>query len=114
MKRPKYKELLIENENLKRLLSDKDLIKAKEQVEISELKYRTIFEGAPLGIFRATKTGRLIEVNKACATLYGYDSPDEMIRMITDVGHQLYSEPIKRLSVYKQILTNKISRPKFK
>ncbi|MDR2669338.1 MAG: response regulator [Desulfovibrio sp.] len=35
-----------------------------------------LFEYAPIGIFRATKNGRLMRVNAAFARLLGYDSPD--------------------------------------
>ncbi|MCG3191970.1 MAG: Sensor histidine kinase RcsC [Thermoanaerobaculia bacterium] len=52
----------------------------------SEEKYRTIFLNSPLGIFRSTSDGRLVEVNPALARMLGYDSPEAVVREIHDIG----------------------------
>jgi len=56
-----------------------------------EEEYRMILENSPLGTFRSTFEGRLLEVNPAFAKMFGYDSPGTMIREIHDVGKQLYA-----------------------
>ncbi|MDR1686499.1 MAG: response regulator [Desulfovibrio sp.] len=38
-----------------------------------------LFDYAPVGVFRATKGGRLMRVNAAFARLLGYDSPDMLL-----------------------------------
>ncbi|MEI6610669.1 MAG: PAS domain S-box protein [Deltaproteobacteria bacterium] len=56
----------------------------------SEQKYRTIFDSAPLGIFRSTPAGKFIEVNHALAKMLGYDSPEAVIKKISNIAKQIY------------------------
>ncbi len=44
----------------------------------SEARFRTVFENAPIGIYRSTPAGRLLVANPAIADLFGYDSFDAM------------------------------------
>jgi PAS domain S-box-containing protein len=67
------------------------------QVQVAEKNYRSIFENAVEGIFQATPEGRFLTVNPAMARILGYDSPEEVIEQITDVGHQLYVNPSDRI-----------------
>lgn len=59
----------------------------------SEEKYRSIFDNAPIGIFRTTFAGRFLEANTTLARMVGYDSSAELIRHVEDVGTDLYYEP---------------------
>jgi PAS domain S-box-containing protein len=63
----------------------------------SEQKYRSIFENAVEGIFQTTPDGRYLAANPALARMQGYDSPEEMMASLTDVGRQLYVDPQRRL-----------------
>ena len=54
----------------------------------AEAKYRGIYENAVIGIFQITPSGRLLSVNPALARMYGYDSPEEMITGIMDLGRR--------------------------
>ncbi len=56
----------------------------------SEAEYRMIFEKAMVGIFRSTAGGKILNLNPAFARILGFDSPEETIRTIKDVGSQLY------------------------
>lgn len=62
----------------------------------AEVKYRCIFENAVDGIFQTSPDGKYISVNPALARIYGYDSPEEMISMVTNIGSQVYVEPNRR------------------
>ncbi|MBF2073313.1 MAG: PAS domain S-box protein [Synechococcales cyanobacterium C42_A2020_086] len=73
-----------------------DRKQAEEALRIAEENYRSIFENALEGIFQSTPDGRFINVNPALARIYGYDSPEEMLESITDIGTQLYVDPEKR------------------
>ena len=64
--------------------------KAEAALRRSEEKYRTIFQNSPLGIFRSSADGRFIEVNPAMARIFGYASPEAMVREVHDIGDQLY------------------------
>jgi PAS domain S-box-containing protein len=56
----------------------------------SEEQYRSIFENAIEGFFQSSPEGRFIRINKALAAMCGYDSREEMISAIRDIGEQHY------------------------
>ncbi len=67
-----------------------------------EARYKSIFENAVEGIFQTTPDGRFLAANPALARMCGYDSPQDLMQSITDVGGQLYvaaedRETFKRL-----------------
>ena len=70
--------------------------RAEEAVKQAEERYRGIFENAVEGIFQTTPEGRYLTVNPALARLYGYDSPEEMVSTVTDIGKHLYVDPSRR------------------
>jgi PAS domain S-box-containing protein len=74
----------------------KKLEKQNIQLQQAEEKYRSIFENATEGIFQATPEGKYITANPALARVFGYSSPDELITEITNIGKQLYVEPMRR------------------
>jgi PAS domain S-box-containing protein len=69
----------------------------------SEARYRSIYENAVIGIFQSTPSGRLLSVNPALARMHGYDSPQEMITAIMDLGHQLFVDPEQRDEFKRQV-----------
>ena len=77
--------------------------KAEEELRVSEEKYRSIFNNAVEGIFQTTLEGQLLNANPALARMFGYDSPEEMIKKITNIGKQLYVNPEDRVT-YKKII----------
>ena len=52
-------------------------------IQSSEERYRTLQENLPLGIYRATKEGRILAVNPAFISLLGYTSRLEMLSIST-------------------------------
>ncbi|MGB5217750.1 MAG: HD domain-containing phosphohydrolase [Smithella sp.] len=62
----------------------------------SEEKYRTIFKNAEEGVYQLSPEGRFILANRAMARILGYDSPEELISSVTDIGRQLYVNPEER------------------
>ena len=75
-------------------------ISALKRIEVdlreAEEKYRSIFENAIEGIFQSTQEGSYMSVNPALAEIFGYASPDEMVRSVTHIGRQLYVDPCRR------------------
>ena len=61
-----------------------------------EARYRNIFENAILGIFQSTPEGAYLDANPALARMYGYASPEELMRSVRDIGRQLYAAPSER------------------
>ncbi len=73
------------------------------QVREAEKQYRSIFENAIEGIFQVTQEGRFLSANPALAHMLGYDSPEELIENIADIGHDIYTEPQQRLKLRQQL-----------
>jgi sigma-B regulation protein RsbU (phosphoserine phosphatase) len=69
---------------------------AKAALHKAEEKYRSIFENAVEGIFQTTPDGHYLSVNPALTRIYGYDSPEELISSMTDIGRALYVDPNRR------------------
>ncbi len=63
----------------------------------AEEMYRSIVENAVEGIFQTTPDGRFIRVNPSLARMYGYASPEELIREMTNIARQLYVDPQRRI-----------------
>ncbi|MEO1507732.1 MAG: PAS domain S-box protein [Cyanobacteria bacterium J06633_23] len=74
-----------------------------EALRIAEENYRSIFENALEGIFQSSPEGRFINVNPALANIYGYNSPQEMLDSITNIGSQLYVNPERRADFQEKI-----------
>jgi PAS domain S-box-containing protein len=77
--------------------------RAQEALRLAEEKYRGIFENAVEGIYQTTIEGRFVTANPAMARIFGYDSPEEMIRTIHDVSEQLYVEPARRAELARRM-----------
>jgi PAS domain S-box-containing protein len=67
------------------------------QVQQAERNYRSIFENAVEGIFQSTSAGKFIAANPAMARILGYESPEELITAVTDIGRQVYVHPNARI-----------------
>jgi PAS domain S-box-containing protein len=52
--------------------------KAQEALSRSEASFRSLVEGAPHGIYRATMSGQFLEVNPALQRMLGYESTEEL------------------------------------
>lgn len=87
-----------------------DQKKAENALRESEEKYRTIFEGAPLGIFRSLKEGKFIEVNQALAEMFGYQDPEEVIREISSIGEQMYLDTLRQSEILDETSNDKVSK----
>jgi len=70
--------------------------RAESALRQAEEKYRSIFKNAVEGIFQTTTDGRYISANPALASIYGYESPEELITNLTALERQLYVEPNRR------------------
>src|SRR6266550_1247388 len=70
--------------------------RAEKALRKAEQKYRDIFENAGEGIFQTTPEGQYIEANPALARMHGLDSPEELIRSLTDISREVYADPARR------------------
>jgi len=72
----------------------------------SEKKYRSIFENAQEGIFRAGPENRFIDVNPSMASILGYQSPTDMVASVKDIGKQLFATEAERQKFFLLLQKN--------
>ena len=53
-------------------------LEAEKTLVKSEAEYRSLFENAPLGIFRTTPDGRILATNESLVQMLGYDSFEQL------------------------------------
>lgn len=82
-----------------------DLSAAERLIE-SERKYRFLFENAPVGVFRSTLGGRLIDANPALAAIFGFPNVQAMLSAVTDLQNQLYAVPQRRAELVAALTKN--------
>lgn len=91
---------IVEGGMLVRIWGTQRDITERRRIEVAlqqaEEKYRGIFENSVEGIFQTALDGRLLTANPALARMLGYESPEEMLRTVTDVGRQVYANPQQR------------------
>lgn len=75
----------------------------EEALKESEIKYRSIFEGAIEGIFQTTAEGICTTANAAFAHLLGYASAEEFLSSVSNIEEQIYVNP-KRLIEFRRLL----------
>jgi two-component system cell cycle sensor histidine kinase/response regulator CckA len=86
--------------------------RAEEAVRRSEADFRSVVEDAPYGIYRASTTGRFLQVNPALQRMLGYELTDELLRrdLATDVfrhigEYQRLTELLTRTEEIKDLET---------
>jgi diguanylate cyclase (GGDEF)-like protein/PAS domain S-box-containing protein len=79
---------------------------AEQGLREAERRYRGLFDNALEGIFRTTLDGRYLGANPALANIYGFDSPDELMATLQNIGSQLYVDPERRQE-FMRIITSR-------
>jgi PAS domain S-box-containing protein len=70
--------------------------KMETALKESEGRYRHIFENALEGIFQTSPDGHLVDVNPAFARLFGYKSPQEILKTVRDFAYEVYADSQQR------------------
>ncbi len=83
---------------------------AEAAVWQAEEKYRAIFEDSVLGIFQTSPDGRPVSINRALATLHGYESPAELMAEVQSLAEQLYVDPSQMINLAKAAAKDAIAR----
>jgi PAS domain S-box-containing protein len=73
-----------------------ELKQAEEELGRVEKKYRDMLQNAVVGILQSTPDGRFLNANPFLARMYGYESSEELMKAVTDIGDQLYVDPEAR------------------
>ena len=69
---------------------------AETALREAERRYHGLFDNAIEGIFRTSVEGNYLDANPALAHIYGFDSPQELMASLRDIGRQLYVDPTRR------------------
>jgi len=84
--------------------------RAEEALRRSEADFRSLVEDAPYGIYRASVTGRLLQVNPALRRMLGYEQEQDLLRkdLATDVflhngEYQRLAEQLTRTEEVKDL-----------
>lgn len=56
----------------------------------SEKKYREIFNNTPVGVFRTTEKGHLLEANPKLSEMFGFETPEEMLENVNNLASDIY------------------------
>ncbi|MFC1544664.1 PAS domain S-box protein [Gemmatimonadota bacterium] len=86
---------------------DMDLSERKqmeEELRKSEERFRTIFENAPVGLYRTTPDGRVLMTNPKMAEMLGFDTVEELLKR--DINKEGYAPGYKRSDFIKSIEAN--------
>ncbi|EAT12189.1 predicted signal transduction protein containing a membrane domain, an EAL and a GGDEF domain [Oceanobacter sp. RED65] len=82
----------IKSANVAKRITEKKLIDSQQQ-HLSVLKrYQELYENAPIGHFQSNSQYQLTSVNLACARLFGFDHPREMLEQVKDIRKYLISD----------------------
>lgn len=65
--------------------------RAERALGEAERKYRMIVENAAGGIYQMTLEGQYLSANPAMARIFGYDSPEHLLRDVTNAPRQIYA-----------------------
>jgi PAS domain S-box-containing protein len=71
--------------------------RAEDAMRRSEVNYRSVVQGAPYGICRASDRGRLFNVNPALIQMLGYGSEEELLEI--DLDRDIFLEPGERANI---------------
>lgn len=77
-----------------------ELKRAQESLKESEAHFRGLFDGVPVGLYRTTFGGRIIDANPMLIRMLGYPSKAQFL---SKKAEEIYAQPIDR-SKWKSII----------
>jgi PAS domain S-box-containing protein len=78
-------------------------IRALAEQRLAEESYRKLFEGSVDGVYVTTPGGEILNANPALARMMGYESPEELIRGVSDISQGVYVDPQARVR-YQELM----------
>jgi PAS domain S-box-containing protein len=73
-----------------------DLVESQRAFREAEARYRSIIDNALEGVYISSLDGRMIVANRALAEINGYESPEELILSVKDIGKEWYVRAERR------------------
>lgn len=75
--------------------------RAAEALTRSEASYRSLIQGAAFGIYRATLSGKFVQVNPALVQMLGYSDENELCAR--DMADETYVHPSERAQLFEHL-----------
>jgi PAS domain S-box-containing protein len=82
----------------------------EQELRESELRYRNLFENAPVGIFQTDSAGHALHVNPTMAAMVGAKDAEDAIANFHDLATQLYVHPERRQEFLDELQKNGLVR----
>lgn len=60
------------------------------QLEEARRRLEALIDSAPIGVYRSTPEGTFLSANPRLAQIYGYDSAEQLVSSVHDIGGELY------------------------
>ena len=100
--KPSYEELKQRVKELQREVTR--CRRAEQEALAGKEKYRSTIESAVWGVFQTTPEGRFLSANRSLANILGYETPDELMTGISNIGNQLYVQPAQRDEMLRRVI----------
>ena len=66
-------------------------------------EYQALFDNSPVGIYRSSVDGRMIQANWALTRFNGYESRSEYLESVTDISAEWYVDPERRMVFQREL-----------
>lgn len=88
------------------LMADKPTYEElKKALQASEKKFKDLYENSVMGLFQTGIDGRVLMLNRKCAEIFGYESPEQALEAVKNVN-DIYVHPEERLKLIADIKKN--------
>jgi len=67
-------------------------------------EYQSIFENAKEGIFQSSIEGRFLKVNPALARIFGFESPEDMLKSISEIPILIHADEAARKQFIEELI----------
>jgi PAS domain S-box-containing protein len=87
-------------------LDNTERLTAQRDIRLSEQSCRSLIEELPYAICRTSKSGQLLQVNRAMLEMLGYDHSSERELLLQNLPHHIFVDP-ESFDEFIQILLNR-------
>lgn len=68
--------------------------------------YQSIFENATEGIFQSSIEGSFLRVNPAMAHIFGYESPEDMVKSVANIAESIHVDEGTRIQFVEKLINH--------
>ncbi|MGH7003543.1 MAG: PAS domain-containing protein, partial [Alphaproteobacteria bacterium] len=76
-------------------MAEAGAVLAAPQIDHDQI-FRLIFDRLGVGIWQSTPEGRYLRINRRCAELIGYESPESAVTAVGDIARDIYVDSAER------------------